>query len=537
MKKILLILLLPFYIYSLELKVASYNVENLFDDVDNGSEYDDYRLNKHNWTKTIYKKKLRNITKVICDLNADVLALQEIENKNSLNNLLKSLNRVGCKYRYSAITHKSGSSIQVALISKVKIKKFKELIVSSNKRDRNILKVTLDTNPKLIIYVNHWRSKRAKESFRVRYAKRLIQDIKSLPNGSEYIILGDFNSKYNECEDFNKKYNDTNGICGIDTILKTYYKGKLLRLDNKLNRFYHYNLWSEIVPYKRWSHNFFGHKEAIDSIIIPPTLLDDKGWFYIRKSFRVFKKPYLFLKNDWINQWQYKNGKHLGKGYSDHLPIYAKFSNSKEKEFKHLSFIDRFFSFFIPLKKEKISSNPLDTKEENVDFNKFLSIKELKKPVVLKNACVVFKRLDIAVIKNNYKSNPITLFKCANALKEGYCYDIKVYKKGRYYKKEEILDLDKIRVFNKIDINKYIPKFDIKSLNKYKIGEVVKDAFGIYKDGYFFVNNNKIKIFFKDKNINFIKNQSKIYIKKAQIGYYKGEKELIIYSKEDIEVE
>jgi len=55
------ILLTLFFLSNLlSFKVASYNVENLFDTVEDGSEYKEYiPNNRHNWNKKTYKIKLK----------------------------------------------------------------------------------------------------------------------------------------------------------------------------------------------------------------------------------------------------------------------------------------------------------------------------------------------------------------------------------------------------------------------------------------------------------------------------------------------
>ena len=342
----IILLILPFLLFARELKIASYNVDNLFDFNYDGTEYEEYIPNHHNWTKAIFEKKMKHTVRVLCELDADVIGLQEVENEHTLKLLQKALNRSGCGYRYSAITHNKGA-INVALLSKVDIKRVKYIKVSYSKRDRDILEVTLDTSPKLKIFVNHWKSKAHPESQRVKYAKALIKRLKELPKGSEYIILGDFNSDYNECSVIEPKFNDTNGICGVDILLRTYINHKMNKLqdDIKDSGLYHYNLWSEVDAHKRWSHDFYGKKGSLDSIIIPKTLNDDIGWFYERGTFKVFKKGYLFKRNrvNSLNRWEYKHGKHTGRGYSDHLPIYAIFSNSGTKEYKRESWYIRFW--------------------------------------------------------------------------------------------------------------------------------------------------------------------------------------------------
>jgi hypothetical protein len=538
MKKIVLLLATFLSLFSKELTIASYNLDNLFDDVDNGTEYSDYKLGLHNWNKAIVNKKIKNISRVICDLDADVVGLQEVENKNALSMLLKYLNRVGCNYRYSAITNKKGSSIQVALISKIKIKKSSSIRVSQSSGDRDILKVTLDTSGALTIFVNHWRSKRAKESQRVKYAKALIKAIEKMPKDAEYIILGDFNSEYNECSLIDKINHDTKGVCGIDTILKTYYKNSLIKLNEHPNiSLYHYNLWSQIEPHYRYSYDFFGRKSAIDSIIIPKSLNDNRGWRYIKRSFKVFKKRYLFKKS-YINRWEIKNSKHTGYGYSDHLPIYAKFSNGI-KESKHESMLDKIFKNFIPHKADKKESkkslkNRIEVAKNELTLEELAAIKSTTRESIVKRACVIFKRGDIAVVKNSKNAKPIMLYRCAEPLKEGRCYQLSVYKKKRYYKIDEITDLKPLKELGSIDSEALIAKFDIKKFKEYYIGDIVKDIRGIYKSGYLHIADTKVKLYVKKKRRGLLKKGSHLYIKKAQIGYYKGEKELVVYSLDDI---
>ncbi len=539
MKKIFLLPIFPIVGFAATLKVATYNVDNLFDLTKNGSEYAEYKPNTHNWNSVTFTKKLQHISRVICELNADVIALEEVENRNALSKLQEQLERVGCRYPFAAITEKRRSSIQVAILSKVRLAKKRDIKVSNSPADRNILEVTLKSNPPLTLFVNHWRSKRASESFRVKSAKVLMERIEKLPKGSEYIILGDFNSDYDECTNISQKNNDTGGICGIDTILKTYYNGRMIKFrDSQLPKgtIYHYNLWSEVDMHKRWSHDFYGKKSALDSIIIPPSLADDKKWFYKRGSFGVFKKRYLFKKKrrGSLNRWELKHGKHTGYGYSDHLPIFATFTTTPYKELKHESVLDKFWKLFIPKVKD---SKKVSIKKE-LSLQELVKVKYLKYPAIVKDVCVIYKRGDIGVIKSSLNSDAITLYRSAEGLEEGRCYDLKVYKKKRYYRLEEITDLDIVAKKGTININKYIPKFDASIMeNKKSIGQIVSDIRGVYKDRYIEVDGKRYRLFVKKKQKGLLKNGSLLQIKKAQIGYYKGEKELIVYSLKDINKE
>ncbi len=511
-----------------DIKVATYNVDNLFDLTDNKSEYKEYVPNTHNWTKAILEKKIAHLTQVICEVNADVIGLQEIENENALHLLQEHLQKSGCKYPYAAITHKIGSSIQVALLSKIPLKQKRSLRVSFSPADRDILEVELKTNPSLTIFVNHWRSKRAPESQRLKYAKVLKKRLLKMPKEKEYIILGDFNSEYNECSKLKKEFNDTNGTCGIDQTLQTIYQGRLIRLNQKVPlSFYLYNLWSEMPAHKRWSHDQYGLKEAIDSIIIPPTLLDNKGWHYKKGSFKVFKKAYLFKKYSMLNRWEIKNGKHTGKGFSDHLPLVAVFSNNEPTPKKYETWIDKLWQLIFP----KVTEKSIKEKEAiKLDFSKLYFMKHLKNPVILENVCLIFKRGDIGVIKKSPTSYAITLYKSADGMQEGQCYDLKIYKKINYYGLEEITQLDIIKKREKIDIEQWIKTFDLSRFKKKYLGDIVKNIEGIYKRGYLFLKDgSKIKLYFKGRKKGLLKKGNQLFIKKAQISRFRKEWELKVF--------
>ena len=153
-----------FSLYAAPFKVSTYNVQNLFDAKYVGTEYKDYQKS-HNWTERMVEIKLNHTAEVICDLDADILALQEIENSDIFKQLQKRLKRVGCGYRYGAISSKNGAPIQVALLSRFPIHKQRELQVSYSPRIRNILEVEVEVGgSSLVLFVNHWKS-RAYEGF------------------------------------------------------------------------------------------------------------------------------------------------------------------------------------------------------------------------------------------------------------------------------------------------------------------------------------------------------------------------------------
>ncbi|MFC2073624.1 endonuclease/exonuclease/phosphatase family protein [Campylobacterota bacterium] len=314
------------------MKIATYNVENLFDLKYDGTEYSEYIPNTiWKWNKENFRKKIKNLSKVIVDINPDIIALTEIESDIALKELQKELSREGLYFRFRAIADKKNTAVKSAVLSKYPFIK-REIVVSHNRGPRNILEVRLAINSHpLYIYVNHWKSKSGPESKRILYAKALRKRLDELPPMSYYILTGDFNADYQEHKTFKKKrkHNDTKGITGINHILRTIDNNEELYTKATLVQEGNYNLWMELDKEQRWSHIFKGKKEALDHMIISPSLIDQSNSHYIRGSFESFKKDYLFTKSKKkLYRWQRSRSRphhHTGKGYSDHLPIFAEF--------------------------------------------------------------------------------------------------------------------------------------------------------------------------------------------------------------------
>jgi len=509
----ILSLLLPLLLFAKPFKAATYNVENLFDATFQGTEYAEYIPGKHNWNARMVDIKINHVAEVICDLNADILGVQEIENSIVFRELLKRLKRVGCEYRYSAITSKKGAPIQLALLSRFPIKNKKELQVSYSTYTRNILEVEVDVKGKpLTLFVNHWKSKSRKgyESKRLKYAKRLRKRILSLPANKEYIILGDLNSNYNAHLTLKKRLDDTNGVTGITDILKTVENNEFIKESQilKEKKGTHYNTWQEL-PYKeRWSHKFYGNKSTLDNILLPSVMFDGKSIDYVNDSFAVFKSPILFTKKGYINSWQIKAGKHIGKGYSDHLPVYAYFDTKP----------------YVPSKKNDINSKVLS---KNIEY--LYTVDVLEHPLKLKNAVVVLKRGRYAVVKQTPKGHGIFLYATVNGLEEGMKYDFLIQEISTYKGMKEITALVKLKEKGKVDLKPFY-----RSLSSKRQNEVLKDITGIYKNRSLYVDGKKILIYFKNKKIT-PPNGSKLKIYYAHLGYYK-KLQLVIYSKKDFKI-
>ncbi len=328
--------------YSDTISIAFYNVQNLFDLYYSGTEYAEYKPGISNWDRDMMQKKLENIASVILAMNADVVGLCEVENGSALKKLQAALENRGKKFKYSAIADGPvKSNTCTALLSRYPVTNSRGIAVPVKLgTTRNILEadVVIGTDT-LKIFVNHWPSKRNPESWRMKAAEVLSSRIKELPDGTDYILIGDFNSDYDDhFKIAASTLDDTRGSTGLHSHLRTIYmqpdsamryfnESDLLETKNKI----HYDLWLELPESKRMSYFYKGNRQNPDHFLLPRTLYDSCGISYIDNSFQTFNWGGRLLSNNRPFRWQIFRKKgvniHTGKGYSDHLPIYALFVN------------------------------------------------------------------------------------------------------------------------------------------------------------------------------------------------------------------
>uniref|UniRef100_UPI0040479A33 endonuclease/exonuclease/phosphatase family protein n=1 Tax=Aliarcobacter sp. TaxID=2321116 RepID=UPI0040479A33 len=310
------------------------------------------------------------------------------------------------------------------------------------------------------VFNNHWPSKAVGESYRVKYAKNLQDRLEQLPKDYDYILVGDFNSNYDEMITFkkNQKLNNTSGITGINQILNTSIKDRLVTFDDvlKIKQRVHFNTWLDLPIEERFSNKFKKQSNTPDNIILSPALFDTKKVSYIPNSFRVFKPNYLY-ENNIVNRWQMSgskyNKKHKGEGYSDHLPIYAQFSINEN---------DRNILKKIELAKEN--------KEEN-SISVLYKKEKLIEPINLNNVIVTYKDKEKAIIKKE-NDRSIYIYKNGENLKLGYSYNLQI---------NQIFNYNGLK-----EINEFTILDELKEIKDYK---------KLYLDG------NKIDIFdFKYEN-------------------------------------
>lgn len=293
--------------FGLEFKVATYNVENLFDAHFDGGEYEEYIVGaKHQWSEEKLRQKITNLARVIRDMDADIIALEEVENEKILLRLNEALGTKAYAYHFFPLK-KERSSVESALLSRFPITQTNTMLIKNQARGIHRIVVRIEKES-LVLFVNHWPAQQERVEERMQYALALNSMLLHEKKGA-YILLGDFNSPYKI------KKNDW----GIALV-------RLLKSGDKNSE--HYNLWYELPENKRFSHVYGKHQEALDHILISQTLHNAQALSYKPNSFEAFSRPYMLDEKGNPKRWQisvHGKGQHLGIGFSDHLPITAIF--------------------------------------------------------------------------------------------------------------------------------------------------------------------------------------------------------------------
>ncbi len=312
--------------------VAFYNLENLFDTIDNPTIRDEQspimelKANKSD----VYFDKIDKLGKVISQIgrsknpNApEIIGLAEIENDTVLKDLIHSEFLKDKGYDFVHVNSPDRRGIDVALLYQPQYFKpdsFKNYPFYLNNeegnriytRDQLLVSGYLD-NEMIHIIVNHWPSRRG-GSKSIPYRKKagalnrkIIDEILLTNPKAKIITLGDFN--------------DDPTSPSIKRVLKTKKSPKKLKPENLYNPYESlYNAGFNTLAHRDQIHLF-------DQIILSGTLIDtDKNYqTYSLFTTHIFKPKYLVQTEGRYKGYpkrSFANGYYTG-GYSDHYPVYV----------------------------------------------------------------------------------------------------------------------------------------------------------------------------------------------------------------------
>jgi len=305
-----------------------YNVENLFDTLDDPHTYDEEFTPegaKH-YHAEVYEQKIARLARVIADMARGskrplaVLGIAEVENRYVLRDLVKALSEKQLQYRFIHRNSPDQRGIDVGMLYAPGW--FQPLDVRMHRVDlsrngeevrptRDIMEVKgVFGGDTIFLMINHWPSRRggreATEWKRIRaaqVARRIVDSIYRLKPTARIVLMGDFN--------------DEPVDPSIVKILQA--KGDTVQKPPEV-------LFNPALPLYQKGVGSLAYRDAwslFDQIILSRAWLeDDAGWQFV--EFKVFRPPYLKTPYGQYKGYPlrtYAGNTYLG-GYSDHFPVY-----------------------------------------------------------------------------------------------------------------------------------------------------------------------------------------------------------------------
>lgn len=317
-KALVAVLLLTLTLCAQErIRFMTYNVENLFDCIDDTLTNDDPFLPEatRHWTRYRYWNKLQAISSTIAmageDRAPDFVALCEVENDSVMYDLTRRSSLRTAKYEYLMTTSNDPRGIDVALMYKTStfrpfahhLLRLPQEHISEGQHVRDILLVSgeLHMGDTIDLFVCHLPSRlngHQSEKLRQRVVEYMCQAIDSITHERtqpRIIVMGDFNDTPHK----KSSLNPLTEKAGLTCITKD------------LNGSYRYK----------------GQWEQIDHVYLSPTLLhsDDTPSLHLSP-----KGPWNFapahltepeLRYGGLRPRRTYNGMRYEGGTSDHLPV------------------------------------------------------------------------------------------------------------------------------------------------------------------------------------------------------------------------
>ncbi len=312
--------------------IAFYNLENLFDTTDDVTKFDEASpiMEMKTDREEVYKKKVRNMARVIAEIGADeahnspaILGVSEVENRGVLTDLINDSLLVGKDYGIIHFDSPDARGVDVGLLyqkalfqptssSKHELKIYDE-ITGDRTYTRDQLLVTGLLDGDLIhIIVNHWPSRsggearsRSKREAAARLSKHLIDSLQSNDPYAKIFTMGDLND------------DPTNA--SIKRILKAEKDRENVKLKGIFN------------PYENFFRKGLGttaYRDAwslFDQILMTQPLLEKDFSSYRFYKAAIYNKYYLTTKSGRWRGYPFRSWADGGftDGFSDHFPVYV----------------------------------------------------------------------------------------------------------------------------------------------------------------------------------------------------------------------
>ncbi len=308
-----------------DVRIAFYNVENLFDPADDPNKPDEEFTpkGKNKWTIDRYEKKLKQLGKVINTMELPTfIGLCEVENKKVVVDLAANEALADGHYDIAHVESNDYRGIDVALLynkNRFTVESVENKVLSFPRRitngqnytSRDLFHVTgqLDDGETLHIFVNHWPSRRGglkasepKRTFVAGKLRQMIDKVQADDKDARIIIMGDFND-----ETDNKS---------ITKVLKAVAKDS--DTPNEL-----VNCFAAQDAKDEGSYNYRGTWNMLDQIILSDNFFDSNSALQYESS-TIFKEDFIMYKDsrNGPSPSRTYGGPNYYGGFSDHLPVY-----------------------------------------------------------------------------------------------------------------------------------------------------------------------------------------------------------------------
>jgi endonuclease/exonuclease/phosphatase family metal-dependent hydrolase len=302
----------------------SYNVENLFDDRDDGTEYREYDPGAGTWNTALYHAKLKGVSEALSLIGGggpDICLLQEVENERAVSDLHEGYLNV-LKYGYVVVAPSEGTATTVAALCRYRPTRVltHRIHVLDAPPQRPILELQFDLRGGPLVVLNmHWKSKsggaEATEPYRLAASAFVAERVSHLRNEDpdrSILVAGDLNEREDEYERVSREYPTAlmrEGVGGAAGSL--YLAGALADVGVRDGRVVFFSPW--LTSASPGSYAYRGEWERVDHFLFLPGA--DGG--FVVGEFRVVDDELLLNSAGYPYRW---NAGSAG-GFSDHLPI------------------------------------------------------------------------------------------------------------------------------------------------------------------------------------------------------------------------
>ena len=309
-----------------DLRIAFYNVENLFDTKDDPNKPDEEYMpnSEKKWTIERYNTKLDQLGKVIKAMGTPaLLGVCEVENEQVLLDLVANSQLEGGNY---AVAHRESNDYRgidnallynkdvftVTSIDNIVLKFSKDITEGRSYTSRDIFHVTgkLADNTTLHVFVNHFPSRRGglkasepKRTFVASELRKAVEKVMSDDDNAKVIIMGDFND-----ETDNKSMTQVLKAISANTDAPQ----ELI------------NCFAGFDAEDKGSYNYRGTWNMLDQIILSDNFYTSNGSWKFSDAV-IFQEKWMMYndpRNGSTPSRTYGGPNYYG-GFSDHLPVYV----------------------------------------------------------------------------------------------------------------------------------------------------------------------------------------------------------------------